>query len=109
MWFSKFISDHSIEISLIAIFWIIGILIGRKISNFKTVFIKNPFAGKKSKIIDDGPINPDPFRYKREYVVNLILDKKKDFPHDDVNTFTVALEDIIANENFQELRKKNPS
>lgn len=97
MWFWSFICSHNIAISIIATAWILGVIAGRKISRIKTIFIKNPFSGKKSSIIDDSSKTTDPFRYKREYVINLIIDKKRDFPYDDISAFTVRLEDIIEN------------
>lgn len=77
MHFWSFICNHNITITLIALAWIIGVMAGRKMSGIRTIFIKNPFAGKKSAIVDDTSPNMDPLRFKREYVINLIVNKKR--------------------------------
>jgi hypothetical protein len=105
--FWVFISDHYAVISLIAFVWILGVLAGKKINGIKKIFIKNPFAGKKSSIIDNDPIGDDILRYKREYVINLIVNKKQELPFDDISAFTIRLDDIIDNHRLKTYTELN--
>jgi len=107
MRFWSFICDQSIAITIIACVWILGVVAGSKVPGIKTIFIKNPFAGKKSTVIDQSRIDEDPFRYKREYVVNLIVNKKKELPYNDISAFTVRLEDIIENNRLRDFSVEN--
>ena len=97
MLFWSFIDDHYAVITFIALAWILGILAGRKINGIKKIFIKNPFAGVKSSIKDFSPPVNDNLRFKREYVINLIVNKNQELPYDDISAFTVRLDDIIDN------------
>ncbi len=109
MKFWSFISDHYAVISLIALVWMFGVFAGRKINGIKKIFIKNPFAGKKSSIMDNSPVGIDHLRYKREYVINLIVNKNQELPYEDISAFTIRLDDIIDNhrlKSFTELSTK---
>ncbi len=107
MMFWSFINDHYVVITIIALVWIVGVYAGKKISGIKKIFIKNPFQGKKSTIIDYSSIGDDHLRYKREYIINLIVNKNQELPYDDISAFTLRLDDFIDNNTIKSYTVNN--
>ena len=97
------IENNNMIIILVFVAFVIGVVASSRLNGIKTIVIKNPFASAKGIIEDKtDDDSPQAMRFKREYVINLIVKDEKDFPYNDVSKFTIGLEDIIAQGRLEE-------
>ena len=96
MKFWAYISDHSFIILIVLITWCLGVLLGGKLGRIRKVIIKH--TGKKypSKIKGNSE-EEYALRVKRDFTINLLLKDDKDFPFDNISTFSMQLDNIIKN------------
>lgn len=95
MKFWIYILDHSSTIVIILIVWCIGVLLGGKISRIKQVIIKHTTKIYPTTIKGDALQEQMVIQSKRDYTINLILKDDKDFPYDNISTFSMKLDEII--------------
>lgn len=91
-----FLREHSTIIIIVLVTWVLGIIVGDRIGRIRTYRIKNPLAGTGDSFQINNSDEFSALRYKREYVINVIMGEDKNIDYSATSDIILQVEDGVG-------------